>query len=430
MFINMNRSDGAVDDRWKLHTPPGFEEDIDIWESQFWDISKIEEYQSRCLERILNYACKNVPFYKSYAGKPFSLFPYVSKKDMRLGGFESDIPPHKHHYSLSSSGSTGEPFKYKSNQTDFNLLGVYFWHLFIIRECGVNLFKNDKVLGFSLSSNSDIYCTVPSDKVDVRFSCSDYPCNWRSLSLLKRKNMPETFEVALNEMKCDRSYNCLAGPPTTIVDFIEYAESKNINLNHCKVVTSAEQVYPQMREFFKRRGIFHRDYYHSPDGGLCAYECSFGNYHFNHIRSFVETININSEHYVCGTTFYNNVMPFIRYINYDSIAPLQKGACGCGRSGFYASSINGRQGERLVDRMGCLIPPAVLYANMSSLTGLGIWKIVQNNEGTILYTDNPLSSDAVKGKIMLRGYFDNVCIKHYSECHLKHSKRIFIIRES
>jgi len=418
------------DNRWIFEPPIGFGDAADMWESQFWSIPEIEKYQAKSLENIVGYACKNVPYYGEYSGKPFSLFPFISKREMRGSGFDSKVTDKETTFQFSSSGSTGDPFIYKSNTYDFTCLGMQFWYMYIIKECGVNLFGDDKVLGFSLKGDRDAYINIPIDervKIDVKYS--EAPCHWMSLSLLKHKNLSIVFDNALRIL-ADKNYKCIIGPPTIIIDFIQYAESHHINLNHHKIITSAEQVYPEMRKFLKDRGFFHRDYYHSPDGGLSAYECSCGNYHFNHLRAFVETIEIGSEKYLCSTAFYNTSMPFIRYVNYDSISSLEKGACACGRSGYYASSINGRYGERLVDSQGGLVVPMIIYSKISALTGLGKWKVVQNDNGTNLYVDNYMSAEAAKAKVMLREHFDNVSVKDYNDCRLVHNKRLFIIRES
>jgi phenylacetate-CoA ligase len=65
------------------------------------------------LDRLLRHATNTTPFYRGHAGASFAEFPVVSKNQIRasMADFMSASRPQRSWRSISTSGSTGEPFR-------------------------------------------------------------------------------------------------------------------------------------------------------------------------------------------------------------------------------------------------------------------------------------------------------------------------------
>lgn len=412
--------------RWVFEPPLGYGLPFDLWHSQFWNNSEIKYFQEKHINAICKYATNNIGYYTQFKNKAFSVFPYISKKDMSIDNFSVETPHPS--WKLNSSGSTGEPFLYLTDLFDFSWMAMDFFYLTIIEEYGVSLFNDDKILSFNLNGERIMYNNVlPDIKCAIDIEYNERKAHWISLPILKYADIQELYDIAIKNIS---DVTCIIAPPSFLIDFLKYCESLKLNIYDIKFVTTSEQVYPEIRKFFNERNIFHRDYYHSPDGGLIFYECAFGKYHFHHTRSYVEFIDINAEKYLCGTTFFNYAMPFIKYINYDSVIGVHENeTCQCGRSGLFVDAINGRLCERLIDDRGQNISPMIIYALLSAEISLGKWKIVQSlNNDIILYAENINNTQEAKNK--LNRYFRSVEIQHYENCPHITKKTTFIYREN
>ena len=177
--------------------------------------------------------------------------------------------------------------------------------------------------------------------------------------------------------------------PSAAFILAQALERHQQNLNIPWVFTGSEMLYPHQRELIESRIGRVMDFYGMAERVAFASECEFGNLHVNTDYSFVEILNENNqpthdEGFVVGTTYYNHLMPLLRYRLSDRTR-WKPGVCPCKRSYPMIEPIHGKFEDALLGSTGSVISPSLItfafkgVANIESSqvaqVGPGIWEV-------------------------------------------------------
>lgn len=178
------------------------------------------------------------------------------------------------------------------------------------------------------------------------------------------------------------------------------------------IFTTADQLYPQMRETIER--AFHSpvaEEYGSRDGGFVAHECPEGRSLHVHADRVVLELVAGDRPAAPGElgeivlTLLDAVgLPLIRFRTGDLARPAT-GSCPCGRSLPVISSIEGRQLDMVQNREGQLIHAFALLDSMEDVEGLHQFRIIQEEHDRLVVEmvmadeDQPIPEEVVKTRM-------------------------------
>lgn len=322
--------------------------------SQWWEESKLIEYQNMKLIELLSHAYNNVPYYtelfdslklkptnfksKEDLGKLPILTKEIIRENIQNGKIIAKNIPKSQMIYRSSSGSTGEPLQYyitKRSQSIAYACGIRAWN-------GMGYRLGDKYVKLSMNSRSSIIKKL-QDKVNN--------CRY----LFSQQLVKQNFEHILdNIIKFKPKFlRCYPVPLFLLADIIK---EKDLNLGFIKAInTTGSTLHPPEREFIEQ--VFNARIYdsYSCEGGANISQCHEGNYHSSEEYAISEFIEDNYSKSDCSYTFrlittdlHNYSVPFIRYDTQDYIVVGNEKECICGRKLKKISSIKGRDSDVLI----------------------------------------------------------------------------------
>ncbi len=323
--------------------------------SQWTAPSELRRLQYEKLQRLLNHAYANVPFYRHRlderdagpaCGDPLARLhrlPALTKSEIRasLGALLwPDAPGGL--FQSNTGGSTGEPltFYLDRRRQAYDQAARMRSH----RWFGVRPGEREMYLWGS---------PIEKERNGALKRFRDALFNHR---LLDAFNMSEArLDTYLDEWDRFRPA-CLFGYPTSIVRFVEHARSRGRRLNTTRlkaVFVTGEVCYPQDRatigEFF---GVPVADGYGSRDAGFIAHECPQGRMHITAENVLVEILDhdepvaVGEAGEIVVTHLDAYGMPLIRYRTGD-VGRLLPGRCACGRGLPMMGVIQGRSTDFL-----------------------------------------------------------------------------------
>jgi len=326
--------------------------------SQFWDETKIREYQLKKLKSLIDYSSKNVPYYEELFGRiklkssdinnvdDVSKIPILTKDTLQQenASLISRTFGWKYIKKSKTGGTTGAPtLVYKDvNDRSFTWASYYRWFEWMGLEYfdPVTTFWGARgVLSVSLKSK-------------IKDNLTQYLQN---NIVLNSFNINEnTASIYYDRISRQNPY-LIKGYLSSLLDFAKFVERNNWEFDKLKAIsTTTETLLPNNREYLE--SIFKvpvYDQYGCGEISGIAYECAkHQGLHINHEHVICEILDdenkqlINQSGRLITTDLNNYIMPLIRYENGD-IATITDEKCTCGVKQPLMKSIEGRSTDTI-----------------------------------------------------------------------------------
>lgn len=348
--------------------------------------------QEKLLRNIIRFAYGNVPYYhklfKELKISPDDIctledlekLPILTKDIIKAnwGDFKPiNLSSMKYHEKLTG-GSTGIPLKFRYSKSD-RFLGTAI------------LYRGWSYGGYRLA---DKMVFLAGSALNVGAESSVIKKTHEITRNLKKLS---SFDMGIQDMenytKTINSFNprFLRGYASSIDFFAKYID-KNEQMKFDAVFTTAEKLYPHMRENIEN--VFSCDVfdgYGLHDGGVTAFECQEHNgLHIDTERSIMEVVDENKCQLeegsgdILATSLHNFAMPFIRYQTGD-VGNIVVDVCGCGRKSKLLKEVIGRQHEMLQTPEGKFVHGAFFNSYMlGKINGVVEFQVIQKSLENII----------------------------------------------
>ncbi|MDT8316999.1 MAG: hypothetical protein RQ824_03275 [bacterium] len=345
----------------------GYDSLIDLNESQWWSKERLELFQNERLRHIIKYAYINIPEYKKKFDKvgikpeeiqtikDLKKLPITTREEMQ--GNEGYINKNLITETLYTGGSTGASLKYYESYE----AGQIRWNAHL---------RGWRWNGYEYSK----------DKLAIISSAQGIVKGDNTINLvgdLTEKNLEKNVKQLL-----DYKPRFIRGYVGSVYILAKYCLDRQIELPSIDAVNViSENLYDFQRDVienaFKCR-VFEE--YCCNDGGACAWECGeHEGLHYVMERAIIEEIDEE----MIVTDLWNKAMPFIRYINGDSVN-FSGEICRCGRE-LPLINVKGRDNDILITNKGVISPTFLMYH------GIGYGNEVKFRSGisSIQYVQKP-----------------------------------------
>lgn len=316
--------------------------------AQEWPIERLEEERNRLLASLISTVYREVPLYRDLmeAAKvrpedirtPADLvrLPVVDKKMFRQNYPERVVrETHTPSYESCTSGSTGDPFRFRVDRETWGLCRASF--LLALQWAGWNL--GEPQLQFGMNLRRDLA---------RRWKDRALRCHYVSAYDLSPGRLDQHLET-LDRYRLRHVW----GYPGSVYCLACRALEKGWNRPLRSVVTWGDNLHPHYRTAIERAfGTSVCDTYGCGEGMQVAAQCKAGTYHIHMLDVIVEFVDGDGQPVPPGTVgdilltrLHPGPMPFVRYRVGDIGVGGAGRPCACGR-GFQAmESIAGRDAE-------------------------------------------------------------------------------------
>jgi phenylacetate-CoA ligase len=271
--------------------------------------------------------------------------PIVTKADIRKNFHEFLSQDFRRYGPVpnSTSGSTGEPFRYYLDRKSVGIARAALW-----RGWGYAGYRfGDKVAVFAgLSLGSRLQQSMGRAAKRVFDRVMYFPA----------VNLRREILKAHAEKMLKFNPKFIRGYPSSLYFFASFLEKEKIEGIHPKaVITTAEMLFPYQRSLLEkvfRCDVF--DGYGAYDGGTGAFECeNHSGYHMAVEKAVIEfcdddgnRVSEGEKGRIVATDLFNYAMPFIRYDTGD-VGICSSRECSCGRKLPLMRQILGRTTDML-----------------------------------------------------------------------------------
>jgi len=348
------------------------------------------EIQKKYLEKLLNYAYKNVEYYRFHLKKAeidaenfvnvsyLSRMPLLTKKDIRLqNGKLASTNLGKNWYYNTSGGSTGEPVKFIQDLTYNKWLDATFRYYY------------DNILGIDeLATKKILIWGSPRDILSGSIGLKAKTFNFLSNTMWFNSYRMSSTDLENYVKKINRyKPNLIRGYASSLYELCKFIDNKKIYVYSPKIIiSSAESLRPAMRETVERVfGTKVYDFYGSREVGSIAGECKYGLIHIFSFNNYLELLdNVGNEvsegsmGKVVITNLHNYSMPLIRYEVGDTAMCGPK-KCKCGNPLPTLKQITGRIYDHFVKEDGSIIYGGFFTQLFYSKNWIRAFQIVQED---------------------------------------------------
>jgi len=385
------------------HVPPKFRYGRTFWstynllkKSRYWSDKEIKDHQLIELNKLLNHAYENTPYYnkvfKERGLKPSDIqsfddlrkLPFLTKEIIRENAKDiiSKNYPEKKLKFITTGGSTGTPLGFYANEK-----------IFFEREWAFMVTQWNRV-GYKFGSKSVVLRgdIIKKPGKDIYW---DYDPIFKNLYFstyhMSEKTIPAYIRL-IRDFKPEFIWNY----PSSLTILAKFMKENSIKpFSSLKaLLCGSENLYPLQRKFFEE--VFScrvYSWYGHTEQAVLAGECEVSSYyHIFPEYGFIELINksgtIENDYEfgeVVATGFNNYVFPFIRYKTMD-IAKYRNHHCDCGRNYRLFEKVEGRMQDLIVTGDGRLVTlTALIFAqHFDSFSRLKEMQIVQEKKGEII----------------------------------------------
>lgn len=326
------------------------------------------------LQHILEYASKNVGFYKKVcAASLFNYydFPIIDKNILmeHYPDFFADCP-NMQLVKNWTSGTTGQPILIQWTSSDYQKSYFQLWKK---RRQWYNIFPNSRCLTFHASTINEVGDTY--DNIVL---------NNRSLSIRKDAVFRNGYKRYL-ELIIEFSPEWILGAPSLVLELINFLQSEGIALPALKYIElNGETVQANTQKYIQNYfNVATSNLYGSIEFNGIALSCPKGKLHVLDENVWVESHNGE----LLVTSLSNKLMPLIRYRIGDQ-GHIKNEICGCGVASYIVSDLNGRNSENIIINDRC-IPKSIfsrLIEEMNTITErVKQYQIIVSPKDSIVY---------------------------------------------
>jgi phenylacetate-CoA ligase len=325
-----------------------------LLETEFQDLSKLEENQLIKLKEIVANAYQGSLFYKKHFDKAgfkvedlksledIKRLPTINKNDLLNNTAEIQIPVSKEKsYYSETSGSTGEPLIFYRNQEwdawhNASVFRGYHWH-------GINPWdRNGYLWGFNFSFSRLIIVKI-QDYLQNRFRLFNY--DEKELTYFCKKLSKAKYLNGYSSMIYELSRRINQNPKL------------KVRLNLKLVKGTSEKIYDSYQEsVIEAFGSKMVSEYGAAEAGIIAFECDQGLMHVNMETCIVEEV----DNKILVTNLYSKSFPIIRYELGDYIKLNKDLKCQCGKNSHIITEVTGRIGKNIYG-ISNVYPSLTLY---------------------------------------------------------------------
>ncbi len=344
---------------------------------------ELQEIQLKNLKVIVDYAYRNVPYYRSLFNSngvrpedvrgldDLQRIPISTRLDIQNLPPDhitsSDIPEHKFKRVLTS-GSSGIPLTIYRMRREEDIYDMIWARTFL--EDGKSLWDRTADLKFHFP----------------RKRWFEFLGVWRRdvISLLED---PSTQLRRLQEVNPD----VIRGSPFELANLARRAEELKVDhVNPSLIFSMGSLLDSQSRALIER--TFHCevfDCYATSEVGTIAWECPAHQGQHINIDTLVlelvrdgKAVGPGEQGRVVCTGLYSFGMPFIRY-DIGDVAVAREESCGCGRGLPMLKSLDGRADDFFVSKDGRLHSPSVIVNQVKSIIGIRQFRLTQESPTSI-----------------------------------------------
>lgn len=348
--------------------------------SKSWTKKDKEEYQWTKIERILDHAYHNIPYYRKLFNNEginlkqiqnfndFKKIPYLTKESIRNNFKDLIATNYKKSDRLyvKTGGSTGMPLQICYQKG----VSRSIEHAFITKLwSSIGYKENDKIAVL----RGNVVRGANNEKI------SDYEPIKNRMILSSFHMTDETLPCYIKEIKKFKP-KYLHVYPSSLTIIAKYILENRYELPPIKaILSSSETLYEWQKELFKKAfncKVF--SWYGQTEMCVLAGNCkSSDNFYSFPEYSYVELVDNNDRELknedetgeVIGTNFNNYVMPLIRYRTMD-YATLTEEKCECHKNHKAFKKIIGREQDFFVDETGILV--SSIYSDFP------LWELMKN----------------------------------------------------
>jgi len=401
-----------------------------LMESQFWSEDEMHQYRLLKLQRLIDHAYNNVPYYRDLFTKndihptdiksldDIKKIPVLTKEIAR----ENQKRLLAENISMNNikvgktGGTTGAPLEIfkDTNDRSFAWASYYRWYSWLgIRkeEKVLTLWGTGRVIKIPLKNRIQDYLSTRLENNIVLDAFS-----------MSNRNIDSYYQKVI---KTDPVL--LKGYFSALIMLAGYMKDNNLppNKNLKAVCGTSETILPFHRELLQNTfKVPVYDQYGSGEASAIAYECpAHKGLHVNEEHVIVECLDINGNTLIDApgrvvvTALDNYIMPIIRYDNGD-IASLYSGECTCGVKSHLMSHIDGRTFDVITLKDGSKAN-GVFFSNLFyevdiTTKMINRFQVFQHKNGSVdflLETTNGIPSSALERlRSSLQIFFDNFTI--------------------
>ena len=399
------------------------------------DSPRSQSRKEAYLKKLLNHACKTVPYYQNLdPAVGLQGFPVINKSIIRehFESFQSEDFLEKHNHRVTTSGSTGNPFYiyHDSNKRDRNTADTIYFaeksgyrlgeRLFYLRLWDKQ-YKKPKWLAF-LQNMSTEYSVDDLTESKISKLVNELSADKQPKHLLSYVSALETIYKYMDR-------NLMQPVNFNVKSIIGVAEGLNDY-----VIESTNKYFGQ--KIISRYSNSENGILAQQDKGNAAFEINLASYH-------VEILDLSSDAPVSPgatgriviTDFFNFCMPMIRYDTGD-VGRLEFVECGTSRKPLL-TSIGGRKMDMFTNTQGEYVSSHIIH-HVLQYPGIDQFQFIEeeNNEYFIkLKITADFDKSREKELIELyKGYFGpnaNVFVEYVNEIPLLLSgKRKLVINKT
>lgn len=365
----------------------------ELEKSQYYDLTRLKELQTRKLLDMVAYAYRETVHYRAAFDewgvhprdikdeRDIKKLPILSKDPVRneQTSFLSTPYKGKRLSSFKTGGSTGVPVEVLKDPHAVELINATALRVF--RWTGWNI--GDPV--GMIWGNPPVWTTTKEKLRDLLIGPEIY-LDTMSLTEASMSN----FVGLWNKTKP----TLLRGHSHSIYIFASFCRANSIiSVRPKAIISSSMMLLPTERRVIEAAfGCKVTDLYGCEEVGLIACECEKHNgMHIDLENNFVELVDTQGNDVASGedgavvvTNLISKAMPLIRYKMGD-VASMQPRSCSCGRTLPLMNNISGRVADFLVRRDGSVVAGVSLVERtLTKFPGIAQMQIVQENLETIV----------------------------------------------
>ena len=328
--------------------------------TQWMAPDELEAWQLARLQRLVRYACENVPYYRDLYGrldihpgdirslKDFQSLPFLTRDDVNEH-LEEMVAPALRDRAVANStgGSTGQPMQFYSEK-------AFGWWDNALESRGRGWYgvRDGDRIAFVWGAQRDLLDGDLRARVKARLRRERY----LNAFCMNEESMQSFAELLIRwKPAMFRAY------ASALAMFAQYVKEKGIaGIRPRLIETTAEKVSVQQRQLLEE--VFQckvADWYSARELGTIGYECPSGSLHVCETRHLEivangQVVRPGEMGEVVITSLHQAAMPFIRY-KIGDMAILESDACGCGRGLPVLREVVGRLQDFLVTCQGCFV---------------------------------------------------------------------------